>query len=67
MTGIDRCVMFYFIQRMDANVFEPADQIDPDYGNGLRYAVRRGVEVLAYDVSIDLSAIALNRRIPCRL
>ena len=62
-----RCVMFYFIQRMDADVFEPADQIDPDYGYGLRQAVKHGVEVLAYDVSIDLAGIKLNRKIPCCL
>ncbi|MBW2479017.1 MAG: DNA/RNA nuclease SfsA, partial [Deltaproteobacteria bacterium] len=31
-----RCVMVYFIQRMDAGVFRPADQIDPEYGRGLR-------------------------------
>jgi len=62
-----RCVMFYFIQRMDARIFKPADQIDPDYGNGLRRVVNRGVEILAYDVSIDLSGIKLNRKIPCSL
>ncbi|CAB1059989.1 Sugar fermentation stimulation protein SfsA [Olavius sp. associated proteobacterium Delta 1] len=59
-----RSVMFYFIQRMDARVFEPADQIDPDYGKGLRRAVKRGVEVLIYDVAIDLVGIKLNRKIP---
>ena len=59
-----RCVMFYFIQRMDARIFKTADQVDPDYGNGLRRAVKRGVEVLAYDVLIDLSGIKLNRKIP---
>jgi len=62
-----RCIMFYFIQRMDARVFEPADLVDPDYGKGLRLAVNRGVEILAYDVAIDLSGIKLNRRIPCTL
>ena len=62
-----RCVMFYFIQRMDARVFKPADHIDPEYGKGLRRAVRRGVEVLAYDVHIDLEGIRLNSRIPCEL
>jgi sugar fermentation stimulation protein A len=62
-----RCVMFFFIQRMDARVFEPADQIDPAYGSGLRRAVNRGVEILAYDVRIDLSGIQLNRRLPCVL
>ena len=59
-----RCVMFFFIQRMDARVFKPADHIDPDYGNGLRRAVNRGVEILIYDVTVDLTGIKLNRRIP---
>ena len=62
-----RCVMFYFIQRMDARVFNPADHIDPEYGKGLRRAVRNGVEMLAYDVQIDLKGIRLNQRIPCQL
>lgn len=62
-----RCVMFYFIQRMDARVFEPADRIDPDYGKGLRRAVSQGVEIVAYDVCIDLAGIQLNRKIPCAL
>jgi sugar fermentation stimulation protein A len=62
-----RCVMFYFIQRMDARIFSPADLIDSDYGRGLRHAVKRGVEILAYDVCIDLSGIQLNRKIPCAL
>ena len=62
-----RCVMFYFIQRMDARVFKPADHIDPEYGKGLRRALRSGVEILAYDVTIDLDGIRLNRRIPYEL
>ncbi len=59
-----RCVMFYFIQRMDARVFKPADHIDPAYGKGLQRAVNRGVEILIYDVCVDLTGIKLNRRIP---
>jgi sugar fermentation stimulation protein A len=43
-----RCIMFYFIQRMDARVFKPADHIDSEYGRGLRRAVNQGVEILAY-------------------
>jgi sugar fermentation stimulation protein A len=62
-----RCVMFYFVQRMDARVFKPADHIDPEYGRGLRGAVGRGLEILAYDVSIDLTGIKLNRRLPHEL
>ena len=63
----NRCVMFYFIQRMDARVFKPADHIDPVYGESLRQAVRNNVEILAYDVHIDLKGIRLRRKIPCRL
>ncbi len=62
-----RCVMFYFIQRMDAEIFQPADPIDPAYGRELRRAAANGVEILAYDVCIDLQGIALNRRIPSSL
>jgi len=62
-----RCVMFYFIQRMDAEVFKPADHIDSEYGKGLRRAVKRGLEILAYDVAIDLNGIKLNRKIPYEL
>ena len=59
-----RCMMFYFIQRMDARVFRPADHIDPEYGCRLRQAVEKGVEILAYDVRIDLQGIELNKKIP---
>ncbi len=59
--------MFFVIQRMDAGVFRPAEHIDPAYGAGLRRAVGSGVEILAWDVKIDLAAIRLNREIPCRL
>ncbi len=59
-----RSVMVYLIQRMDAVRFAPADHIDPAYGKELRKAVKRGVEVLVYDVSIDLEGIRLNRPVP---
>jgi sugar fermentation stimulation protein A len=60
-------MMFYFIQRMDAQVFRPADHIDPEYGRRLRQAVEKGIEVLAYDVRISLQGIELNKYIPCEL
>jgi sugar fermentation stimulation protein A len=59
--------MFYFIQRMDARVFRPADHIDVAYGKALRQAVKNNVEVLAYDVHIDLQGIRIRRKIPCEL
>ena len=62
-----RCVMFYFIQRTDAKVFRPADLIDPKYGKALRQAAQQGVEILVYDVAIDLAGIQLNRKLPYEL
>ena len=63
----DRSVMFYLIQRMDADRFEPADHIDPAYGEELRKAVSNGVEVLVYDVKMNLEGIRLNGPVPFQL
>jgi sugar fermentation stimulation protein A len=52
---------------MDAEIFKPADHIDPEYGKALRHAVKGGLEVLVYDVTIDLDGIQLNRKIPYEL
>ncbi len=62
-----RCCMFYFIQRMDAQRFEPAAQIDGAYAAELARAVENGVEILVYDVRIDLKKIALRRSLPYRI
>ena len=59
-----RCAMFFLVQRMDARRFAPADHIDPEYGRLLRQVVRRGVEILVYDVHIDLAGIQLNAPVP---
>jgi sugar fermentation stimulation protein A len=58
-----RAAMLYLIQRMDAGHFRPARHIDPAYARRLTDAVRCGVDVYAYDVKIDLSAIRLNNRL----
>ena len=60
----DRCVMFYLIQRMDAKLFRPADSIDPAYGMALRAAAQQGVEIMVYDVKIDMEKIELRRPVP---
>ncbi len=65
--GGDRCVMFFLIQRMDARQFSPADHIDPAYGRQLRQALEAGVEILVYDVEIDLARICLRHQVPLRL
>jgi sugar fermentation stimulation protein A len=62
-----RSVMFFLIQRMDAHRFEPAHHIDPEYGRELSRAAKSGVEILVYDVVVDLSGISLNRSIPLKM
>ena len=62
-----RGVMFFLVQRMDARVFRPADHIDPAYGNELRKAFKKGVEILVYDVSLDPGGIELRSGLPCDL
>ena len=59
-----RCAMFYLIQRMDAERFSPAADIDPKYSRQLAAARAGGVEIFAYDVNIDLAGIRLNRSLP---
>lgn len=63
----DRAVMFFLIQRTDARIFRPAEHIDGAYARELRRSVSAGVEVMAYDVRIDLERIGLNRNIPCEI
>jgi sugar fermentation stimulation protein A len=43
-----RAVIFFLVQRGEAEAFTPADAIDPEYGRLLREVAAEGVEVLAY-------------------
>ncbi len=62
-----RALMFFVIQRMDARSFSPAERIDPEYSHTLRQVVAQGVEMVVYDVSVDLQGITLNQRLPHHL
>ncbi len=61
-----RAVIFFCIQRSDAEVMMPADGIDPEYGRLLRQAVRSGVEALAWQARVAPEEIVLTRQIPVR-
>lgn len=62
-----RAVMFFLIQRMDAQLFQPADDIDPAYGKALREVHAQGVEIVAYDVAIDQASITLNQPVKFKI
>jgi sugar fermentation stimulation protein A len=63
----DRAVIFYLIQRMDADLFSPAEAIDPDYAEALREAHHKGVEILVYNSFIDSTGTGIDRKIPFKL
>jgi len=43
-----RCVMLYFINRSDCDLFSPGIETDPIYSNLFKEAVEKGVEILPY-------------------
>jgi len=59
----ERGVIFYVIQREDAESFAPADMIDPEYGRLLREVMSDGVEALAYRAMVSPAEIKLTNRL----
>ena len=56
-----RAVIFIVVQRGDAELFRPADHIDPAWGAALRSAMHSGVELLVYQADLDLDGITLGK------
>lgn len=63
----DRAAILFLVQRGDCVRFEPADDIDPAFGETLRSAVRAGVGVLACRARVSPGGIAFERMLPVRL
>lgn len=61
-----RAVLVFCVQHSGIEWVEPADQVDPLYGETLRAAMAAGVEVLAYRASLSPQRIVLEREIPVR-
>lgn len=62
----NRAVLLFCANRTDAVTVEPADDIDPVYGQTLRWAMNNGVEVLAYKAAISTKRVELVERIGVR-
>lgn len=60
-------VIFFCIQRMDADHFRPATHIDPVYAETLRRAHQRGVRILAYQAEVTPEEICIVRALPFSL
>ncbi len=59
-----RAVMLYIIQRLDVDIFAPADDIDPVYSTLLKQAVDAGVEVIPMQARVMPEKIELFRQLP---
>jgi len=64
MTAVDdgwRAVIFFLVQRGEAEAFAPADQIDPGYGQLLRMAAGCGVEVMVHRTIVNRQRTCLGK------
>ena len=59
-----RAVIFFLVQRGEAETFSPADEIDPEYGRILREVTAQGVEALAYKTLVTPEENRVGERIP---
>ena len=57
-------VIFYLVQRLDADRFEPAADIDPLYARTLVEAHRKGVTILVYQADVTPLSIKITRSLP---
>ena len=62
-----RAVMFYLVQRDDADAFTVAADIDPTYAEHLTDAMKAGVEVVAYTCRITPQDIVVTDPVKVRL
>jgi len=62
-----RAVVFFLVQRAEAQAFTPADKIDAEYGRLLREAVVAGVEVLAYRTQVTPGTNVVDKIMPLLL
>jgi len=62
-----RSVIFFLVQRREAESFMPADAIDAEYGRLLREALASGVEALAFRTVVSVHETCLGIRIPVHL
>lgn len=62
-----RAMLCFCVQRDDVREVRPADTIDRIYGQTLREALQRGVEVSACVARVTLEELVLYRRVPVNI
>jgi len=59
-----RATAFFVIQMAGAEDFSPNDETHPGFGEALRLAAGRGVEIAAYSCRVTPDSITIDREIP---
>lgn len=62
-----RATAFFVIQMADVLDFAPNDTTHPAFGEALREAARRGVEIVAYTCRVTPETVTLDAPVPVRL
>lgn len=62
-----RGIIFFLVQRTDADSFTPASHIDPVYAQTLAEVIEKGVEVLVYQAEVSPEGISVKRALPFSL
>jgi len=62
-----RAVLIFCVQREDADHFQVAADIDPEYAQTLKQAYAMGVELLAYQASVSPKSIKLSNSLPVKI
>jgi len=62
-----RAAVVFVVQRDDAQGVRPHDESDPEFGQALRAAARRGVELYAYACHVEPGRAAITHPLPVYL
>ena len=57
----------YLIQRDDCEIFSIASDIDPNYANALKSAVKKKLNILCYDCKFSAKGIKLDKKIKIKI
>ena len=55
--------ILFLIQLDNVKTFSPNDDTDPEFSNALRLAKEKGVDILAYNCTVDINSIELNNEV----
>ncbi|NMB00095.1 MAG: DNA/RNA nuclease SfsA [Firmicutes bacterium] len=66
-SGEFACAMLFVVQRSDANLFKPAEHIDPAFDQAFRAACDGGVQTFVYNCRVDDKEISWGTKIPIHL